>query len=314
MRSKGTEFINYFSVEEGNLPTFTEFDYLYLYDDKFKCIDARFVNFNSYPEKVRYNVELFVYKLRHLNPQITFEKSESVTIDRLRNYYSETVQFNITESDVRSIHSKAWQDPNYDMWSRDIYSYKRVIWKSGFDYVFLPSDKTVSDIERSLREKKDWLSTGKDIVLSPEQRQKIKTKTIRKMTRENKNKYYNECRSKKSSNDKYTKILNAIEQLIEDDEFVSVSKIANITGLGVETTRFHINKIKELTELVKNHNIGSFGVENGHEMRRKRNVDSIIEYVNETGDISKSSISRELGISRRTVYNLWDEVEQHLSK
>ena len=193
-----------------------EFEYLYVWENGYECVDARYVNITSSREVALYNFKIYIFKLMYLNDSVSEDDLVFCGLNTVR----ETMRTHgtyILDSDVYRICSEVFiKGFDSELYSK-IKIRKRIEWKPNIGGLL----SGVKDIE------------GKDA------RKVIKNIKIKESLR---------CLNSLKMDKTKKIILNSILVIKEEKDSCSVSDVARATGISYNTVKRHYEEyMREFT-------------------------------------------------------------------
>lgn len=273
-----------------------EHRYLYVWEEPFSVIDARFIPFDCSRKAAINGVRLATYKLMAINTNINSAPKDSDVI----NHIEAKVYFSMRLGKRASIHSRDIEEivmecfltepPEYI--AKNIITTKRVEWKSNW----------MDLIQFSTEQKKKMNSLGDDEKMSYEF----------KIIGEQKRKYAMECMSFSNGVLIVDKVREAMDSWLETNakEDITYNYIAKELGHDVTTIKKYLKDAKDIYDFLELQ-------DDARRRWRKSNDAKLVNscyIINERGKkITKVGLSNESGLSRQTVYNKWNDRDLKLN-
>lgn len=255
-----------------------EFDYLYVWEDKYECVDARYVNIVTSRDVALYNFRIYIYKLMYLNSSLV----EDDFINEGLNTLHETMKTHgvyILDEDVYRICSELFNNEFDPGLFEKIKTRRSIEWKPNIGGLLIGVD-----VE------------GKDA------RVVIKNIKIKESLR---------CLNSLKMDKTKKIILTAIVSIKEEVGSCSVSDVARHTGISYNTVKRHYEDYMEEFTLDE-----YYFMENKNSSLKDEKIsimkESIIKLKNLGLKITKVSISQYSGVSRNTVNKRWEELTKYI--
>ncbi len=283
------KFLRIDSVEKGCR---IEFQYLYVWNDLYKCCDATFLNLSGSRKDCLSKIDTHIYKLRYINPECSSEDIIDDITELLKKKVSDGVK--VLESDIWNM--------VYDSFKRDIpsnirdivHSYKKIEWKDNISSLLVLNEDQY----------------GRYLKLEEDKRIEYKKQILRNIKMNEARK----CISRVNSENNYEKVMVAIDILRDgsEDYSVSVKDVCDTSKLSEPTVRKYLDKCCE--------NLNSV---NGYTAIKNKRTEMILEKDNELFEaclrlkdkgskINKLQLFNESGISRVTIDKHWDKIQDFL--
>ncbi|QMP84673.1 hypothetical protein elemo153D_phanotate55 [Flavobacterium phage vB_FspP_elemoA_15-3D] len=283
---------NYLRITPVTKDCRVEFSYLYVWNEPYEVVDARFFIFGLNREKTIRNLKLFVYKLWYINPDVCSNELCEYVVNIVKRKSSTGIF--ITESDVYKL--------IYSIFDSDLPSNisgivktrdgnnkttKIVEWKNNLNGLLVIDSKRISEIRKC-----------KDI-----------NKEITKEYKKIKLKYMKNCIDKVGKDDKLQVIEATIDSLREDKESATIKDISDFSGIGYLTTRKYIDLMADRLDFIDGFKV----IRNQHKETSDNTISELLKYKDELikSDIklSKMSLHKISGISRPTIDKHWSIIK-----
>jgi len=257
-----------------------EFEYLYVWEDGYECVDARYVNITSSREVALYNFRIYIFKLFYLNDGIPEEDLISCGLNTVR----ETMRTHGTY-----------------ILDSDVYKICYEVFDKGFDSELYNKIKTRKRIE--------WKPNIGGLLSGIEN---IDEKDTRKVIRNIKIKESIRCLNSLKMDKTKKIILNSILVIKEEKDSCSVSDVARSTGISYNTVKRHYEEYMREFTLDE-----YYFMENRNSSLKDEKISAMKEAIvklNSLGiKITKMSVSQYSGVSRNTVNKRWEELNKYLN-
>lgn len=255
-----------------------EFKYLYVWEDKYECVDARYVNITTSRDVALYNFKIYIYKLMYLNPSMTEDDfvfhGLNIVLEALKNK-----GVYILDSDVYSICSELFHnDFDSELYSL-IKTKKKIEWKSDLRELLKNIDENSSDVKKEIRNIKI--------------KESIRCLNTLKMDR-----------TKKI-------ILDAIVGIKEENGVCCISDISKKTGISYNTVKRHYEDYMNDILLDEYH----FIINKNSSLKDEKLslMKEAIDKLKGLGiKVNKLTVSEYSGVSRSTVYKRWEELTKYI--
>lgn len=254
-----------------------EFEYLYVWEDGYECIDARYVNITSSREVALYNFKIYIYKLIYLNPSVTEEDLIFYGLNTVHETMK-TYGVYILDEDVYRICYQLFNDNNFnsELYSK-VKTIKRIEWKpnisgllNGIDLDGKDSRKVIKNVK--IKESLKCLNSLK----------MDKTKKI---------------------------ILNSILMIKEQNDTCSVSDVARATGISYNTVKRHYEDYMREFTLDE-----YYFIINKNSSLKDEKISAMKEAITKLNNlgikVTKMNVSQYSGVSRNTVNKRWEELNK----
>jgi DNA-binding transcriptional regulator YhcF (GntR family) len=265
-----------------------EFEYLYVWNDKYECVDARYVNISSSRETALYNYRVYVWKVWYLNTDCTEEELVKDGLKLIRSTMKTNGTF-LLDSDVYKVCNDVFFGGfNAELFSK-VKELKKIEWKNNVDELIKLTEE--EEIMLNSLEGKEYIKEYNEL---------IRIKKIKESSK---------CLNKMKMNKVKSEIINSIVSIKEENKICSISDISLITGISYKTVKKHYEEyMNEM--LVKGYDL----VIDKNECLRNEKTDLMIRAImilKEKGlKVTKSSVSEYSGVSRLTVNKRWDELKK----
>ena len=265
-----------------------EFEYLYVWEDKYECVDARYVNISSSKETALYNYRVYVWKVWYLNPDCSEDELVNDGI-KLINSTMKTNGTFLLESDVYRICNEVFHGGfNSEIFSK-IKEWKRIEWKSNIDELI----KLTEDEEFVL----DSLDSKEYVKMYNEF---IRVKKIKESSK---------CLNQIKMNKVKAAVINSIMPIKDENKVCSISDISLITGISYKTVKKHYEEYME-EMLVDGYD---FIVDKNISLKNEKTdlmIRAILVLKEKGLKINKATVSAYSGVSRSTVNKRWDDIKK----
>lgn len=255
-----------------------EFDYLYVWENKYECVDARYVNIVTSRDVALYNFRIYIYKLMYLNPSMTEDDFVFCGLEMLHETMK-TYGVYLLDADVYRICSELIHNGLESDLVDKIKTKKSIEWKHNIGGLL-----NGIDIE------------GKDA------RTVIKNAKIKESLR---------CLNSLKMDKTKKIILSSIISIKEEAGSCSISDVARHTGISYNTVKRHYEDYMEEFTLDEYHFVIN---KNSCLKDEKLSVmkESISKLKNLGLKINKISVSQYSGVSRNTVNKRWEELTKYI--
>lgn len=253
-----------------------QFEYLYVWEDGYECIDARYVNITSSRNVALHNFKVYIYKLMYLNPS----KLEDDFIFCGLNMLHETMKsygVYIIDEDIYRICSELFNGGFNSYYYNQIRSKKRIEWKPDLSELLVNAN-----------------TDGKE-------------KNIRKVIKNIKIKESLRCLNTLKMDKTKKIILNAILIIKEQGNSCCISDVSKATGISYNTVK------KYYEEYMREFLLDEYYfIENKNNSLKDEKISAMKEAIiklNTLGlKITKMNVSQYSGVSRNTVNKRWEEL------
>lgn len=258
-----------------------EFDFLYVWEDKYECVDARYVNIVSSRDTALYNFKVYIYKLMYLNPERTEDDFVFCGLELIRNTMSTKGTY-LLDSDVYRIVGDIFNSKDFDS---DLYErvkeFKRIEWKQNISNLFLGLNKEDNDYS-----------------------EKVKNIKIKESLR---------CINSLKMDKNRKLILNSIISIKEEhDGKCSISDLARFTGMSYNSVKRYYEEYMDEFMLDE-----YYFVENKNETLKDEKILLMKQAIDRLKaikvKITKVSVSQYSGVSRNTVNKRWEELNNYIN-
>jgi DNA-binding transcriptional ArsR family regulator len=255
-----------------------EFEYLYIWEDQYECVDARYVNIVSSRDVALYNFRIYIYKLMYLNPNCV---EDDFVIHGL-NVLHETLKTHgvyILDQDVYRICSELFaNDFDSELYSK-VKSKRRVEWKPNISGLLVGIDLKDDDYRKA-----------------------IKNAKIKESLR---------CLNKLKMDKTKKIILSAIVSIKEESNSCCVSDVARVTGISYNTVKRHYEDYMNEFTLDEYH----FMINKNDSLKDEKIsvMKDAVDKLKSLGlKVSKLTVSQYSGVSRNTVNKRWEELTKYI--
>ena len=270
-----------------------EFSYLYVWNTPYEIVDASFFVFGFDKKSTLRNLELFIYKLWYINPDVCQTEIEEYVI-KLLNSKSSSGVF-ITETDVYNLVHKIF---NSDLpkniselvKTKDgVNKTTRVIeWKNNINGLLVINEKRMNEIRKS----------------------KNMAEELNKEYKKIKIKYMKKCLDKVKNENNSKMIESTIDVLREDRDSATIKDISDMSGLGYNTTKKYIDLMADRLNFVDGFKV----IRNQHKETSEWVLNNLIEYkeaiIKQGFKFNKMSLHKASGISRPTIDKYWELINK----
>lgn len=269
-----------------------EFNYLYVWNEPYELVDARFFVFGLSRKKTLRNLRLFIYKLWYINPEVDSNEMCEYLVEIIKKKSSTGIF--ITESDV--------YDTVYEIFDSDLPSNiselvktkdgknkvtKIVEWKKNINGLLIIDSKRMDEI-RKLENKEQEIK---------KEHKKIKLK------------YMKNCIDKVGKEDKLQLIEATIDSLREEKESATIKDISDLSGVGYLTTRKYIDLMADRLDFVDGFKV----IRNQHKETSDSTISELLRCKEELEKnnikVNKMSLHKASGISRPTIDKHWSVIK-----
>ena len=270
----------------------TEFRYLYVWQDKYECVDARYVNINSSRDSALYNYKIYVWKIWYLNTDCSEDDLVADGIRLIENAMKTHATY-LLESDVYKICSEIFNNEfNSELFNK-IKTKKQIEWKSN-----------LSDLIKFTEEEEDYLyKLSKDLFLK-EANNMIKNKKIRESIK---------CLNSLKMDKTKRIILDSITSIKEKKKTCSISDLSQLTGMSYNTVKKYYEEYME--EFTLDEYMFVVNKNNSLKDEKMNCMKEAINNLKKSGlSVNRINVSKYSGISRNTVNKRWEELNDYLNK
>lgn len=252
-----------------------EFDFLYVWEEGYECVDARYVNITSSREVALYNFRIYIFKLLYLNDGISEDDLISCGLNTVR----ETMKTHGTY-----------------ILDEDVYRICSEVFDKKFDSELYNKIKTIKRIE--------WKPNIQGLLIGIEN---LNEKDARRVIKNIKIKESLRCLNSLKMDKTKKIILNSILIIKEEKDTCSVSDVARATGISYNTVKRHYEDYMREFTLDE-----YYFMENKNSSLKDEKISIMKEAIaklNSLGiKITKMSVSQYSGVSRNTVNKRWEEL------
>lgn len=284
---------NYLRITPVTKDCRVEFNYLYVWNEPYELVDARFFVFGLSRKNTLKNLRLFIYKLWYINPSVDSNEMCDYLIEIIKKKSSTGIF--ITESDVYNM--------VYEIFDSEIPSNiselvktkdgknkvtKIVEWKKNINGLLVIDSKRMDEIRKSKNKEQDIKKEYKKIKL----------------------KYMKNCIDKVGKEDKLQLIEATIDSLREEKESATIKDISDLSGVGYLTTRKYIDLMADRLDFVDGFKV----IRNQHKETSDSTISELLrckeELEKEGVKVNKMSLHKASGISRPTIDKHWSVIKQ----
>lgn len=283
---------NYLRITPVTKDCRVEFSYLYVWNEPYEVVDARYFVFGLNKEKTIRNLKLFIYKLWYINPDVSSNELCEYVVEIVKKKSSTGIF--ITESDVyKLIHSIFESELPINI--SDLVKTKDgknkvtkiVEWKNNINGLLVIDSKRMYEIRKS-----------KNI-----------DQEIKKEYKKIKLKYMKNCIDKVGKEDKLQVIEATIDSLREEKESATIKDISDLSGIGYLTTRKYIDLMADRLDFIDGFKV----IRNQHKETSDNTISELLKYKQELEDngirLNKMSLHKASGISRPTIDKHWSIIK-----
>jgi hypothetical protein len=270
----------------------TEFRYLYVWQDKYDCVDARYVNISSYRDSALYNYKIYVWKIWYLNTDCSEDDLVADGIRLIENAMKTHGTY-LLESDVYKICSDIFHNEfNSELFNK-IKTKKQIEWKNN-----------LSDLIKFTEEEENYLyKLNKDFFLK-EANNIIKNKKIRESIK---------CLNSLKMDKTKRIILDSITSIKEEKKTCSISDLSQLTGMSYNTVKRYYEEYME--EFTLDEYMFIVNKNNSLKDEKMNCMKEAINNLKKTGlSVNRINVSKYSGISRNTVNKRWNELNDYFNK
>lgn len=283
---------NYLRITPVTKDCRVEFNYLYVWNEPYELVDARFFVFGLSRKKTLRNLRLFIYKLWYINPDVDSNEMCEYLVEIIKKKSSTGIF--ITESDVYSM--------VYEIFDSDLPSNiselvktkdgknkvtKIVEWKKNINGLLVIDSKRMDEIRKSKNKEQDIKKEYKKIKL----------------------KYMKNCIDKVGKEDKLQLIEATIDSLREEKESATIKDISDLSGVGYLTTRKYIDLMADRLDFVDGFKV----IRNQHKETSDSTISELLRCKEELEKnnikVNKMSLHKASGISRPTIDKHWSVIK-----
>lgn len=283
---------NYLRITPVTKDCRVEFNYLYVWNEPYELVDARFFVFGLSRKKTLRNLRLFIYKLWYINPDVDSNEMCEYLVEIIKKKSSTGIF--ITESDVYNM--------VYEIFDSDIPSNiselvktkdgknkvtKIVEWKKNINGLLVIDSKRMDEIRKSENKEQDIKKEYKKIKL----------------------KYMKNCIDKVGKEDKLQLIEATIDSLREEKESATIKDISDLSGVGYLTTRKYIDLMADRLDFVDGFKV----IRNQHKETSDSTISELLRCKEELEKnnikVNKMSLHKASGISRPTIDKHWSVIK-----
>ena len=283
---------NYLRITPVTKDCRVEFNYLYVWNEPYELVDARFFVFGLSRKKTLRNLRLFIYKLWYINPDVDSNEMCEYLVEIIKKKSSTGIF--ITESDVYNM--------VYEIFDSDLPSNiselvktkdgknkvtKIVEWKKNINGLLVIDSKRMDEIRKSKNKEQDIKKEYKKIKL----------------------KYMKNCIDKVGKEDKLQLIEATIDSLREEKESATIKDISDLSGVGYLTTRKYIDLMADRLDFVDGFKV----IRNQHKETSDSTISELLRCKEELEKnnikVNKMSLHKASGISRPTIDKHWSIIK-----
>lgn len=283
---------NYLRITPVTKDCRVEFNYLYVWNEPYELVDARFFVFGLSRKKTLRNLRLFIYKLWYINPDVDSNEMCEYLVEIIKKKSSTGIF--ITESDVYNM--------VYEIFDSDLPSNiselvktkdgknkvtKIVEWKKNINGLLVIDSKRMDEIRKSKNKEQDIKKEYKKIKL----------------------KYMKNCIDKVGKEDKLQLIEATIDSLREEKESATIKDISDLSGVGYLTTRKYIDLMADRLDFVDGFKV----IRNQHKETSDSTISELLRCKEELEKnnikVNKMSLHKASGISRPTIDKHWSVIK-----
>lgn len=270
----------------------TEFRYLYVWQDKYECVDARYVNINSSRDSALYNYKIYVWKIWYLNTDCSEDDLVADGIRLIENAMKTHATY-LLESDVYKICSEIFNNEfNSELFNK-IKTKKQIEWKSN-----------LSDLIKFTEEEEDYLYKLSKNLFLKEANNIIKNKKIRESIK---------CLNSLKMDKTKRIILDSITSIKEEKKTCSISDLSQLTGMSYNTVKKYYEEYME--EFTLDEYMFVVNKNNSLKDEKMNCMKEAINNLKKSGlSVNRINVSKYSGISRNTVNKRWEELNDYLNK
>lgn len=283
---------NYLRITPVTKDCRVEFSYLYVWNEPYELVDARFFVFGLNKEKTIRNLKLFIYKLWYINPDVSSNELCEYVVEIVKKKSSTGIF--ITESDVYKLMYSIFESELPINISELVKTKdgknkvtKIVEWKNNINGLLVIDSKRMSEIRKS-----------KNI-----------DQEIKKEYKKIKLKYMKNCIDKVGKEDKLQLIEATIDSLREEKESATIKDISDLSGVGYLTTRKYIDLMADRLDFIDGFKV----IRNQHKETSDNTIYELLKYKQELEDngirLNKMSLHKVSGISRPTIDKHWSIIK-----
>lgn len=270
----------------------TEFRYLYVWQNKYECVDARYVNINSSRDSALYNYKIYVWKIWYLNTDCSEDDLVADGIRLIENAMKTHATY-LLESDVYKICSEIFNNEfNSELFNK-IKTKKQIEWKSN-----------ISDLIKFTEEEEDYLYKLSKNLFLKEANNIIKNKKIRESIK---------CLNSLKMDKTKRIILDSITSIKEEKKTCSISDLSQLTGMSYNTVKKYYEEYME--EFTLDEYMFVVNKNNSLKDEKMNCMKEAINNLKKSGlSVNRINVSKYSGISRNTVNKRWEELNDYLNK
>jgi predicted transcriptional regulator len=272
-----------------------EFQYLYVWYEPYKVVDASYLVLSNNKESALKSIEDFVYKLWYINPDCSYIDIVSHIVEIINKRSSKGIY--VTETDVYNLvfkimNSKLPSDISNLVTSKfkngsRVETTKIVEWKSNVSGLLVLDDNKMKRIR---------MSKNIELELSKEYK-KIKLRYMKK------------CIDKVNRDNHQDLVESTIDMLRDTQSEASVNEISFNCGLSYTTTRKYIDLMADRLNFIEGFKVIK---DKNKEMSNdtiKRLIKTKENMKSDGIRVNKTNLCRESGISRPTIDKYWNIIK-----
>jgi Holliday junction resolvase len=283
---------NYLRITPVTKDCRVEFSYLYVWNEPYEVVDARYFIFGLNKEKTIRNLKLFVYKLWYINPDICSNEVCEYVVNIVKKKSSTGIY--ITESEVYKLVYSIFESNLPSNISSIVKTKdgvtkvtKIVEWKNNLNGLLVVDSKRITEIRKC-----------KDI-----------NKEVTKEYKKIKLKYMKNCIDRVGKDNKLQVIETTIDSLREDKESATIKDISDLSGIGYLTTRKYIDLMADRLDFIDGFKV----IRNQHKETSDNTISDLIkckeELISNGIKLNKMSLHKASGISRPTIDKHWSIIK-----
>lgn len=269
-----------------------EFRYLYVWENKYECVDARYVNISSSKDSALYNYRIYVWKVWYLNTDCSEDDLINDGLRLIENTMKSHATF-LLESDVYRICSEIFNNSfNSELFNK-IKTKKQIEWKSNISDLIMFTEQEESYLYGLKKE--SFIKEANNIIRNKKIRESIKCLNSLKM-------------------DKTKRIiLDSITSIKEENKTCSISDLSQLTGISYNTVKKYYEEYME--EFTLDEYVFMVNKNNSLKDEKMNSMKGAINNLKKSGlSVNRTNVSKYSGISRNTVNKRWDELNDYFNK
>ena len=281
-----------------------EYKYAWFWVNGYSFVDARYLYLGKSKDISIDYMELFMYKLYYLNPNATpFDVYEEVS-NIVRNKTDNGTPVYVTEEDVMRCSSKVYESiPSITDLSRIVKLKNPLDIKKGRVLEELKHVEFKKDIRGLLQLNKKEMD--KLFSLKKKERDNYMFKVMRDKKRNYAKSIVDENKRKETSEN----ILSCVNKIAESKNHITYKEVADMANVSVQTAiryireqGFNLGKMQDSVFFLKQ-----------PEVKKLDTIEKMREGVKSLNrrkeKVNKTSLSKEIGISRVTITKYWNEIK-----